>query len=391
MITAQTGFFSSARVTGLMQGITDPRLLPQRLTWSERIPDVPGVDGEISAKYVGTMLIADIIADDQKAGTYTQGRFQYQTTQVPNIKMGISMNQSMIAELDRIQAQGGIPNDDTGIFNNKFAKMVQDAKFGVEMRKEVLLIAMLLDGLDYDRLGIKMSGVTWGMYSDLKVTPSIAWSSVSATPLTDIATVRAVAMQRYGANLDRATMTTPQLRAMVATTEYTNQVKNVNFAVLLGAPTQTAPLTPDTILRRQAEMIISGGIGEPFTIEIDDRRYWAQSSSGAITSNRFQPNTKVILTSTANDGNSSAYDFLNCPVIESALTGAFPSSVVGEIPRGRGPVGYMTLSDSALNPPGVVCWGVRRGFPRKHSNASSAVLSVGTLTETYDTSLPATF
>lgn len=391
MITAQTGFFSSARVTGLMQGITDPRLLPTPLVWSNRIPDVPGVDGEISAKYVGQMLIADIIADDQKAGTYQTGRFQFQTTQVPNIKMGISMNQSMIAELDRINAYGGIPNDDVGVFDNKFMKMVADAKFGVQIRQEVLLIAMLLDGLDYDRLGIKMSGVTWGMYSDLKVTPSIAWSSTSATPLTDIATVRAVAMQRYGMNLDRATMTTPQLRAMVATTEYQNQVKNVNFAVLLGAPTQTAPLTPDTILRRQAEMIISGGIGEPFTIEIDDRRYWAQSSSGAITSNRYQPNTKVILTSTANDGNSNAYDFLNCPVVESALVGAFPSSVVGDMPRGRGPIGYMTLADGALNPPGVVCWGVKRGFPRKHLNASSAVLSVGTLSETYDTSLPSTF
>jgi hypothetical protein len=36
----------------------------------------------------------------------------------------------------------------------------------------------------------------------------------------------------------------------------------------------------------------------------------------------------------------------------------------------------------------MVAWGVARGFPRKHMNAASAVLSIGSPSETYDTAVP---
>jgi hypothetical protein len=44
---------------------------------------------------------------------------------------------------------------------------------------------------------------------------------------------------------------------------------------------------------------------------------------------------------------------------------------------------------SEPQPAGLVTWGVARGAPRKHMNQASAVLTVGTLTETYDPTLPA--
>jgi hypothetical protein len=375
---AQTGFFESARVTGLMQGLTDPRLLPVPLTWNQRIPDVPSFDEEVTAKYVGTLLIADLIADDQKAVTYSAG-----TLPVPG-RAGAQHQDGHRHEPGDDGGDGAHPPDGrggqtttSGFFNDRFNKMVADAKYGVELRKEVLKIAMLLDGWTYDRLGIKMSGVTWGMYTDLKVTPSIAWTSTSATPLTDIATVRAIAQQRYGINLDRATMTTPQLRAIIATTEYQNQVKNVNFALLLGAPTQTAPLTPDTILRRQAEMIISGGTGEPFAIELDDRRYWAQDASGAITSQPLHAQHEGAAHEHGQRRQQRGVRLRQLPGRESALTGTFPSSVVGNIAPGRGPIGYVTLADQSLNPPGIVL-GRRPRRAAKAPKRASAVLSVGT-------------
>lgn len=383
----QVGFFDAARVTSLMQGLTDPRLLPVPLIWNARIPDVPATDEEVTAKYVGTMLIADLIADDAKAVTYSQGRFQFQTTQVPNLKMGLSMNQAMLNALQRIKEMGGVQKDDVGFFNDRYAKNIADVKYGVELRKEALKIAMLLDGLSYDRLGIKMVNVTWGMYSDLKVTPAVAWSSTSGTGLTDINTVRSIAKQRYGIDLNRATMTTPALRALVAQTEYLNQVKNVYLASSLGGPTLAAPLQGDMFLKKLAETIIAG-TGEAFTIEIDDRRYWSQDTAGVTTSNRFHPVSKVLLTSTANDGNSNAMDFANCVVTESIVGSMLPNSAIGQIPVGRGPIGYAT-GNPDLNPPSITTWGVARGFPRKHQNQASAVLSVGTLTETYDTSIPA--
>jgi hypothetical protein len=386
---AQVDFFSSARITGIMQGLTDPRLLPVPLTWNARVPDVPSVDEEISAKYVGTLLIADIIADDEKAVTYSQGRFQFQTTQVPNIKMGLAMNQAMINALQRIKALGGAAGaDDVGFFGDRWNKNVQDVKYGVELRKEVLKIAMLVDGLSYDRLGIKMSNVTFGMYTDLKVTPGTAWSSTAGTGLTDIQNLRQVAQQRYGINLNRATMSTPALRALVAQTEFQAQIKNVYLQQLLGGPTPVAPLQGDPFLKRLGELVIAG-VGEPFVIELDDRRYWSQASTGAITDNRFHPISTVLLTATGNDGNANAYDFANCPVTEGIIGSMFPSSVMGQVAQGRGPIGYTTLADAALNPPGTITWGVARGMPRKHQNQSSAILNVGTLTETFNTAVPA--
>src|SRR5207237_596191 len=117
---------------------TDPRLLPGTLVWNNRVPDVPASDGELIAKYVGTLTIADLIANDAKAVIYTQGRFQYETNEAPNIKMGIGLNQEMIQTLDRIQASGGIPNDDIGLFNNYMGRLMANVKYGVELRKEVL-------------------------------------------------------------------------------------------------------------------------------------------------------------------------------------------------------------------------------------------------------------
>lgn len=384
---AQLGFFDAVRVTGIVRGLTDPRLLPVPLIWNSRIPDVPATDEEVSAKFVGTLLIADLIADDAKAVTYSQGRFQFQTVQVPNIKMGIGMNQTMINTLERIRATNGAIADDVGLFTNRYNQNVLDAKYGVEMRKEVFKLGMALDGFSYDRLGIKMQGVTWGMYSDLKITPGTAWSSTSATGLSDVQNARQVARQRYGVDLNRATMSTAALRALVAQTEFTTQVKTVYLANLLGGPAPVAPLQGDAFLRRLGELVIAG-VGEAFTIELDDRRYWFQDNNGNITSNRIHPINKVLLTSTANDGNSAVWDFANCPVTESVVANVVGTSVIGNIPAGRGPVGYATAADPNLNPPGIVSWAVARGAPRKHQNQASSVLSIGTLTETFDPSVP---
>lgn len=385
---AQTDFFNSVRVTSIMRGLNDPRLLPTPLIWNSRVPDVPATDEEISAKYMGVLQIADLIADDAKAVTYSTGRFEFQTVKVPNIKMGIAMNQAMINSLERIRAMGGVAQDEVGFFTNRYTQAIADCKFGVEIRKEVLKIAMLLDGFSYNRLGIIMTNLTWGMYSDLKVTPGTAWTSTSGTGISDIQSLRNIARQRYGVELNRATMATATLRALVAQTEFQAQVKTVYISNLLGGPAPTVPLQGDANLRRLVELVIAG-TGEPFTIEIDDRRYWSQAADGTVASARFFPLEKVLLTATANDGNANAYDFANCIVTEGIVANIVGgSSVVGQVANGRGPIGYVTLADTSLNPPGIVTWGVARGFPRKHLAAGSAVLSIGSPSETFDTTIP---
>lgn len=385
---AQLAYFESGRVTGIMNAQTDPRLMPQPLTWNTRIPDVPSWDEEITAKYRGSLLIADLVMDDAKAVVYSQGKFQFESYAVPNLKMGLSMNQSMLNALARIQAMGGIPNDDVGVFQDRYMKNISDVKYGVELRKEVLKIAMVLDGYNYDRLGIKAANVTWGMYPDLKVNDA-DWTNIATTGLSTIMTLRQLAKARYGISLNRATMSTAALRALVKQTEYQSQVKSVYLAYSLGAAGPAAPLQADSMLKTLAQNIIAG-VGEPFTIEIDDRRYESQDNTGVITQNRFWPLNKIALSSTAYDGNPNAWDFANCVVTESIVSNmGIGTNVVGTMPQQRGPIGYVTLADANLNAPGIVTWGVARGFPRKHMDQSSAVIDVGpSLSETFSTTIP---
>jgi hypothetical protein len=382
----QFDFLNAARVTGIMQGLQDPRLMQQPLTWNDRIPDVPAVDDEITAYYQGQPLIADLIADDAKAVVYSMGRFSFESTKIPNLKMGIAMNQSMLNMLDRLR-QNSLLRGELDILTNMQNRMMANVKYGVSLRKEVLKVAMLLDGYNYDRLGIKLSSVTWGMPSDLKITPSVAWTSTSATPITDIQTARRIARVRYGVELNRATMSTSALQYAAATTEFQNQAKLLGFG-LAGFPAPAIPIQSDAMIRQIFSRLLGGGEGGGFTVEIDDRRYWGQDTAGLISSAPIQPINNVLLTSTANDGNTTAYDFANGIVTEGIVASFAPVNIIGTIPAGPGPVAYVTTADPNLNSPGLVCWGVARGFPRKYSKPASAVLNVGAITDTISLGVP---
>lgn len=385
---ADTAYFSSARVTSLMNAQYDPRLFPVPLIWNQRVKDVDSFDEEITAKHRGSILIADLIMDDAAAVVYSEGKFQFESMAVPNLKMGLAMNQAMMNVLDRLSNMGGMSGDEADIFTNRYNLNLMKVRYGVELRKEVLKLAMLLDGFNYDRLGVKAANVTFGMYPDLKVADA-DWTNIATTGLSTIMALRQLAKARYNIIYDRATMSTAALRALVKQTEYINQVKNVQLMYTLGAPAPTAPLQSDSLLKTLAERIIAG-VGETFTIEIDDRRYESQDNTGLISQNRFHPLNKVLLTSSANDGNDGAYDFANCRVTEAMMVGKVPTLVMGGAPAGgRGPFAYVTPADARMNPPGMITWGVARGAPRKHLDQSSAVIDVGpSLTETFSTTIP---
>jgi hypothetical protein len=375
----QLELLGAARLTGIIQGLYDPRLLPQQPIWvGKRVPIVPATDEEIFARYIGVPVIADIIADDAKAATYTIGKFSFETTRIPNLKFGIPVNQATLNQIDRL-VNGYAPPDDMGIFTQWQNTMVANAKSGVLMRMEVLTVAMLLDNLNYDRLGVKLSGVTFGMPSDLKATTAITWdTAATATPVNDILGLKLIASVRYGVNLNRVTMSTQAFRYMIATTEFQNKARqylapNVSYTNLALANLQ------------QQQTIAQNVLG--MTIELDDRRVWQQDGNGANISMPILPVTSVLLTSTDADGNSMAWDFANAVVTESMLGNG--GVVIGQIPnRVRGPISYATLADAALNPPGMVTWGVGRGMPRRKFQPISGALTVGTFSDTISTALP---
>lgn len=378
--------FLNARVNGIMQGLQDPRLLPQPMIWNDRIPDVPADESEIMARFNGTMMIADLIADDAKAGIYSMGAFSFYSGSVPNLKIGVGMNQAMINVLGRLKQFYDNPND-LGVFSDWQGRAILNALYAVQLRKETLKLAMVMDDFSYDRLGIKMTGVTWGMPSALKITVSVDWSSTSATPISDIQAARRTARITRGKNLSRATMTTVALQYAAATTEFQTQVKNVFLAASLGGPTPSIPLQSDAVIKLLMEKII-GGVDGAFVIEIDDRHIETTNSAGLTTVSAIMPVNRVVLTDPADDGNSNIWDFAQGIVTESVISGFLPVTPLGPISGGRGPIGYVTATDLAANPPGIVHWAVDRGFPRRHQLQCSACLTVGSFSDTVSTTLP---
>jgi hypothetical protein len=100
---------------------------------------------------------------------------------VPNIKMGIAMNQAMINALERIRAMGGVDRDDVGFFVNRYNQNDR----GCEVRRRAAQ-GSLQAGHVARRLQLRPPRHQderrhVGMYSDLKVTTGTAWSSVSGT------------------------------------------------------------------------------------------------------------------------------------------------------------------------------------------------------------------
>lgn len=371
-------FLRAARVNTIMSALQDVREMPPDLVWSNRIGDVPALDSEIMARFVGRLQIADLVADDQAAVVYQAGKFSLESTAVPNLKHGMNMTQAMLNQLQSLSGQ--IPQD-MGLFENYEQRTIDGLLTGVRWRKEALFTAMLMDGFSYNRLGIVMSNVTWGMPSDLKVTPSITWDNpTTATPVNDILTVVLVGKTRYGITFNRVTMPTTDFRYMIATTEFQNKAK----AFL---PPQLSFTNLALAALDQQRALAEATLG--MTIELNDGRYWTRDANGVAASAAFQPTGKVILTDSTNDNNDAVMDFANGIVTESIVADLVDTAMIGGLGGPQyGPIAYATVANAQLNPPGVVYWGVARGFPRKHLLQASACLTVGTYSDSISVGEP---
>jgi hypothetical protein len=371
--------FNVARVNKVMRAIQDVRELPQELVFLNRTPSVPALDGEIMARFVGRVLIADLVADDARAVTYSSGKFNFETSAAPNLKLGVNMTQEMLNQIAMLQAAGRSIDDPDGVLSRWEQRTIDSILLGIRQRQEALIVAMWADGLSYDRLGIKMTNVTWGMPADLKVTPATPWTTAAtATPVTDIQVLIEVGRVRYGVTFDRVTMSLAAFRAMIATTEFQEKAKlfippQVTFASL--------PVQNNEAMKNLATNVL--GVKE---IEIYDSRYWAQAPDGTLSSNRYLPINKVLLSSMSNDNDPMAMDWANGVVTESIVSSILKGKIFGDFggPT-EGPASYVT---GEHNPPSLTYWGVARGFPRKHLLQSTAVLTVGTLTETISVGEP---
>lgn len=361
------------RINGIMQGLQDVRQLPANLRFLSRTPVVPATDQEIMGRYVGRVQIADLIADDAAAATYSSGKLTFETMKIPNLKHGYNLTQEQLNQLLSLQSSNGVVGQDMGLISDWEAKVVDDLLLGIRQRMEALCVAVRLDGFSYDRLGIKMTGVSWGCPADLKVTPATAWTdAVNATPINDILAVKLVGSVRYGIEYNRVTLSTAAFRAMIATNEFIAKARqylapNVSYVNI-------SQYSLDAQMKL-AEVVLG------MTIERYDSRYWQQGSDGTWTSAPFLPVNMLILEDSTNDGSEAAFDFGNAVTTESIVGSLAPTNMVGAF-RGptRGPISYAT-APSDLNPPNITYWGVARGFPRRKLLQASATLNIGAVVD----------
>lgn len=362
-----SNYLAVTRIQGIFDELVDVRQYDTTLRWVNRIPSVPALDGEIMARYTGRIFMADIINNDQKAVTRAPNPIRFVQQNIPKIKHGMSLNEEYIKLLSRIEANLATVGD-KNIFADYITGQVAALKSGVLARREYLLIAMLTDALTYDRLGIKISGLGWGMPSDLKVTPSNLWSdAANGKPINDIQAIKNTALYTYGIILNRVTMSQTALNYAVATAEVI--AKAALFNQLVGVTTTNWPATDYALMRQKFSQFIG------MEVEIDDRSTWTEEEDGTVTSVRYHPENKVLLTGTTYDGNRMVWDWASGEVLETN-PGMVPSIIGGFDGPRRGPVGYVTASDPQGNPPGLNMWAVESGFPRKHKESVSAVLTV---------------
>jgi hypothetical protein len=375
----------SARLTTIIQALEDPRLLPQALRFSQRVLDSDSFDGEILARDIGRVLVADIIADDQRAAVYSTGKVTTETFAIPNLKLGINFTQEQLNQFQSIGMLGGLPsgNDPGGLYNGTVDNIIRErlrrVELGIRHRKEALIIAMQLDNLAYNRMGIKITG-TWGMPADLKVvkTGGATWDNVGALPLTDIRTMQRLGRVRYGENYNRVTMSTQAFMYMIATTEFQSQARAA--VIQYGATATAFPNENLGYMQKIANLMLADT-----EIELYDARYWSQAPDGTITSTAFLPITSIILSDRADDGNRSVMDVANSIVTESIVSSIAGSAATGGVIGGltggpqRGPVSW---AEGSLNPPQITLWGVARAFPRKMRLQSTATITVGGFTDT---------
>lgn len=361
------------RVNAIMRALRDNRELPQNLAFLNRTPLIDATDGEITARFTGNVLIADVVMDDQAAVVRTQGSITLDTNKIPNIKTGTPVTQEMLNLIDRINAGGGI-RDDEGIIDNWLNRSLDNLLTGVRQRMEFFCVGMALNTVTYDRLGVKFT-VTFGAPSDLLVTVGTLWTNAGAsTPVANLQTQQALGREKYGKNYNAFTMTSVSFRRMIATTEFRDKAALYNQ--LVGVTAATFPLADIPAMTQLAGRILQA------TLELYDAKYVQENSAATQSVVAFFPDDKVVLRDTADDNSTQAYDFANGIVTESIVAEMTGLNVVGGGENGgfggqvSGPVSYVTAASPDLNPPGMNLWAVARGFPRKHDLAAFSVLTV---------------
>jgi hypothetical protein len=362
---------AAQRLQGVSREIEDIRSIPTDLLGLQRTMSVPAEDGDVMMRISGRSFAADIIADDAKAVVKSRPPVRLTQTHIPNVKGGRAFSQSELNLLGRIE-QNNAGLDDVLTMKGYIADAIDDAIRGVRIRCNQIIVGMWCDSLTYDANGVKLTGLSWGTPSDLKVTPGTLWTNTAATPVTDVNSVVELALVKYGRRYNRLTLSTTALRNASLTTQFQAlaQLMLPNNMASAGTAAYLASANISTV--RQ----VAANVWGLDVVETYDDTFDTEGNDGTVTTTRFLPVNKAVLSSTSDDNNRRVMDWANAIVTESIVASMVgkSSGVIGAIPpNSRGPVSY---AEGTFNPPRIDLWAVSRGFARKHVETATACLTV---------------
>jgi hypothetical protein len=341
--------------------------IPSNLVLLNRTPEVPRVDEEIEAQHTGHIYAADIIVDDEKAVVRTADQFNMVTSKIPNIKTGVLITQTMANLLLRLQNNAALPGED-GIVRSYAATKLANNILSIRIRMEMLLWAMWTGVTSYNKLGVRFSGIDWGMPSYSKIVPSTYFSNVASTPFTVISNAANTVNQLHGKTFNRIEMSRKVFNYIVATDQFKAQANL--FTARAAFPTGSDPFaSPTTNQNLLAQML-------GLTLELRDESFEVQHNDGTGRFVRYMPEHLIVLSNSADDNNPAVREFSQAVVTESVMMNLPGVNVIGAstgMPIQRGPVGYATVPYD-LNPPNATIWGVTRGMPRRSDKVQTVTI-----------------
>jgi hypothetical protein len=367
MVISGWKFLDSVRIKKVVRTLADELEIDNQVyPFLARTPVVAADNDEIVGKFKGRVYAADIIADDQEAVTYENGSFEFTSNTIPNIKIGTRLTQSMINRIELLRRNLGDQRT-LDYFSDWEVSTGNRLVQGLRQRVNALICAMQVDGMDYNRLGMDLRSATWGMPSDLKVTAANGWDdATNSTPISDMQVIMTeVAPDNYGERYDRVTMGSKAFRYLTQSTEFQRRVSgDLRYTFTTGQ----LNFRDTGAMQSMLSNLLNA------EVEVYDGSYTTKNNTGKDVRQRVLPTNKVILSTRSDDNNLESMDFANGVVTESVAGSAI--GLPGFSGEEFGPVVYMT-SNNDLNPPDIRVWAVMRGFPRKHRETATAVLTVG--------------
>jgi len=363
---------SNIRLNEFVQTLANSLEVNAPLTFLNRTPIVNVFDDtEIINSWSSTDFAADLISNDAVAVVHEAGRLE--TTArvfgVPNIKHGISIGQGMLARLIQLKDNVKLSGADNDLFTGYELQTARQLISGVRKRMNQLCAAMMLDGVEYDRMGFKISA-GFGTPTELKQTliGNRQWTQANLTtmrPIEDLQFMAQSVAPGLGKNFNRVTMPTALFQLIIASTEFAERVRFYTG------------IDPDNFLLNQYDVTNMQTLFERVTglfLELEDTTFQTQGTTGAITNTRVLPSNKVIMSNTADDNNPEAYYFANSIVEESIVSQLAPNapSLGG---AQVGPTAYY-WADPAMNPPRINAFAVAKGWPVKKDKYSTAIFTV---------------